>query len=116
MGLFKRLRRRRRRTAANSVTSEDTEYLRAWAEQRRGVEGFLEPPTVMTQTTLVLVAHDGEWTRRRVRSADAAHRFTNKLGIPFYEVSKTGYPQRMRDYQARQRILRKRERRRSLEE
>lgn len=117
MGLFDRLRRRRRRTAGRSSTgSEDTEHLRAWAAQRRGVEGFLEPRTPMTQTTLVLVAHDGEWTRRRVSSADAAHRFTNKLGIPFYEVAKTGYPQRMRDYQERQRVLRKRERRRALEE
>ncbi|RCW44081.1 hypothetical protein DFQ14_105226 [Halopolyspora algeriensis] len=116
MGLFDRLRRRRRTGGAKPARSEDTEYLRAWAAQRRGVEGFVEPPTAMTQTTLVLVAHDGEWTRRRVSSADAAHRFTNKLGIPFYEVTKTGYPQRMRDYQARQRALRKRQYRRSLGE
>lgn len=70
----------------------------------------------MIDTTLVLIAHDGEWTRRRVAGPDAAHRFASKLGIPFYEVTKLGYPQRMRDYQARQRVRRKRERRRMLEE
>lgn len=90
------------------------EHLRYWAQQRRGVEGYLEPPTTVTETTLVLIAHDGEWTRRRVGGTSAAHRFTRRNNIPFYEVTKVGYPQRMRDYQARQRIVRDRERRREL--
>jgi hypothetical protein len=32
-----------------------------------------------------------------------------RLRIPVYDVAKLGYPQRMRDYTARQRILRRRE-------
>ncbi|QUH01195.1 oxidoreductase [Saccharopolyspora erythraea] len=114
MGLFDRLRRRRR--PARSASSQDAEHLREWAARRRGVEAYIEPRTAVTETTLVLIAHDGEWTRRRVGSPDAAHRFARKMSMPCYEVSKVGYPQRMRDYQARQRIVRDRERRRALED
>lgn len=108
MGLFDRFRGRRRPGRARGASSDDSAHLRAWAEQRRGVEGFLEPRTLVTETTLLLVAHDGEWTRRRVASPEAAGRLTRAMGMPLYEVHKVGYPQRMRDYQARQRILRKR--------
>lgn len=107
MGLFDRFRGRRP-GRTRGASAADSEHLRGWAEQRRGVEAFLEPRTLVTETTLLLVAHDGEWTRRRVASPEAAGRFTRGLGIPLYEVAKVGYPQRMRDHQARQRILRKR--------
>jgi hypothetical protein len=62
--------------------------------------------------TVVLVAKDGEWTRRRVAGAAQARRLGVELEIPVYDVRRLGYPQRMRDHQARQRILRERERRR----
>lgn len=111
MGLFDRFRRRRSRRPGGG---RDSEHLRSWAESHRGVEAFLEPRTTVTGTTLLLVAHDGEWTRRRVDNPRAAFRFAHRLGMPCYEVTKLGYPQRMRDYQARQRILRKRRRHRDL--
>ena len=116
MGLFDRLRRTRRAAGGRTSTSADLEHLRTWAEQRRGVEGFLEPRTTVTETTLMLVAHDGEWTRRRVDGIEGGQRFARKLGIPCYEVAKVGYPQRMRDYQAKQRTLREQQRRRALGE
>ncbi len=115
VGLFSRLRRMRRSTRTRGASSQDLEHLRNWSAQRHGVEAYIEPRTVVTETTLVLVAHDGEWTRRRVASPDAAHRFARKLQMPCYEVAKVGYPQRMRDYQARQRVLRKRRRLRDLD-
>jgi hypothetical protein len=73
------------------------------------VEAFVEPQTTVTETTVVLVAHDGEWTRRRVGDGETAQRLGKRLRIPVYDVAKLGYPQRMRDYTARQRILRRRE-------
>lgn len=115
MGLFDRLRKRRRSSGVRTSSSQDTDHLRNWAEQRHGVEAYLEPRTTVTETTLVLIAHDGEWTRRRIDGLDAAQRFARKLGIPCYEVAKVGYPQRMRDYQARQRVVRDRDRRKDLE-
>jgi hypothetical protein len=38
------------------------------------------------------------------------------LNIPVYDVQKVGYPQRMRDYDARRRIQRERAARQELEE
>ncbi|HEY0640366.1 MAG TPA: oxidoreductase [Pseudonocardiaceae bacterium] len=114
MGLFSRLRRRRPGAGPRPSSDADTEHLRAWASTRRGVEAFVEPRTTVTETTVVLVAHDGEWTRRRVAGPEAARKFARKLRMPIYDVALVGYPRRMREYDARQRILRDRERRRDL--
>jgi hypothetical protein len=75
-------------------------HLTAFAGSRAGVEGFVEPQTMTTATTLVLVAADGEWTRRRVPSPKTAFDLGRKLAIPVYDVAATGYPQRMRDWTA----------------
>ena len=116
MGLFSRRRGRgsapgRQRTASD----EDAAHLRQWAASRRGVEAFVEPRTTVTETTVVLVAHDGEWTRRRIDGPAGARRLGKHLRIPVYDVALVGYPRRMRDYTNRQRVLRERERRRDLE-
>lgn len=70
---------------------------------RRGVEGYVEPATNMTTTTLVLVAHDGEWTRRAVGAPKNGFGIARDLGIPVYDVNQVGYPSRMRKWSQRQR-------------
>jgi hypothetical protein len=61
---------------------------------------------------MVLVANDGERTRRRAAGPAAARTLARSLRIPVYDVTVVGHhPQRMRDHDARQRILRDRERR-----
>lgn len=82
--------------------SPDLKHLEEFARTRAGVEGFVEPRTAVTDITLLLVAIDGEWTRRRVPSVQWAHDFANRLGVPSYDAAVVGYPQRMRDYNARQ--------------
>jgi hypothetical protein len=79
-------------------------HLAEFAASRRGVEGFVEPRTAVSDVTLMLVAHDGEWTRRRVRSVEWAHRFANEHGIPSYDAAVVGYPARMREYNKRQKL------------
>jgi hypothetical protein len=106
MGLFGR----RRAGVRRGVDPADAEHLRSWAAVRRGVEGFVEPRTTVTDTTMLLVAQDGEWTRRRVAGPDGARRLARSLKIPVYDVLLVGYPQRMRDHDARQKILRSRQR------
>ncbi len=100
--------RRRSRSGApgrSSVDREqyraDLEYLEQFTRSRYGVEGYLEPRTTVTETTLMLIAHDGAWTRRRVPDPQAAFQFGNRIGIPIYEVRLVGYPNRMREYNAR---------------
>jgi len=85
-----------------TANSADHDHLLAFARDRSGVEAFLEPRTTVTDTTVVLVADTGEWTRRRVESESAAQAFAKKNGIPIYDAARVGYPKRMRDWTARQ--------------
>jgi hypothetical protein len=62
------------------------------------VEAYVEPRTAVTDTTVAFVAHDGEWTRRRVEDERAAAELGKRLGIPVYDVHATGYPPRMREW------------------
>ncbi len=82
MGLFDRLRGRgrtggrraaggdRRGTLDRGSQRADLTHLEEFVATRRGVEGFVEPRTAVTETTIVLVAADGEWTRRRIDGPD----------------------------------------------
>ena len=88
--------------------SAEEAHLRDWTRSHVGVEAFIEPRTAVTETTMLLVATDGEWTRRRVAGPTAARKLAHRLAIPVYDVQLVGYPQRMRDHDARQRILRRR--------
>ncbi|GAA1142793.1 hypothetical protein [Ornithinicoccus hortensis] len=72
-----------------------------FVESRRGVEGYVEPATNVSTTTLILIAHDGEWTRRAVGSPKAGFQLCRDLGIPVYDVNQTGYPSRMREWNRR---------------
>ena len=110
MALFDRFRRsstRMRRpkgqgpTTVRASDSADERHLEEFAKTRRGVEGFVEPRTAVSDVTILLVAHDGEWTRRRVPSVQWAHRFANTHGIPSYDAAVVGYPARMREYNRR---------------
>jgi hypothetical protein len=106
VGLFDSLRRRgkggQKAGTLRKASSGDTRHLEEWAAVRHGVEAFVEPKTTVTQTTVVLIAHDGEWTRRRIDSLEAAQQFGKKRSIPVYEVARIGYPKRMREYTERQ--------------
>jgi hypothetical protein len=113
MGLFDRFRTRPKvrrpardatRTGSTTVRASDKgdeQHLRTWVAARRGVEGFVEPRTAVSDVTLLLVAHDGEWTRRRVPSVQWAHQFCNRHQVPSYDAAVVGVPQRMRDYNRR---------------
>lgn len=101
MGLFRRRKRAgvvRRDRAADRA---DLDHLENFVRSRRGVEAYLEPRTTVTETTVMLIADDGEWTRRRIGSPDEARRWAHKLAVPIYDVRLMGYPQRMRDYNER---------------
>ena len=96
-----RRRRDERSGRPRGASSADRAHLEQFVRSRRGVEAYLEPRTAVTEMTVVLVAHDGEWTRRRVPGPQAAREFANALGIPVYDVAATGYPPRMREWTAR---------------
>lgn len=105
-GLGVRLFRRGRRGGDGGPTlsrkpGPGETHLTEFARTHQGVEAFVEPPTAVTQTTVVFVANTGEWTRRQVPDAGTAHALANRLGVPSYDAAVVGYPQRMRDWNSR---------------
>lgn len=83
------------------ANQDDLAHLTAFVRSHPGVEAYIEPRTMVTETTVVLVAASGEWTRRRVPGPAAARDFGKKAAIPVYDVAATGYPKRMREWTAR---------------
>jgi hypothetical protein len=96
-------RKRERPGQLRQATSSDERDLEAFARSHRGVEAFIEPKTTVTETTMLLVADTGEWTRRRIAGPEDARALARKLGIPAYDAGLVGYPQRMRDWNDRKR-------------
>ena len=76
------------------------DHLEDFVRTRVGVEAFIEPATTVTPPTVLLIATTGEWTRRRVNQ-NLIHDLANRLSVPVYDVQLVGYPQRMRDWNAR---------------
>lgn len=99
MGLFRR--RKSQSGTVRRASAEDFAHLEEFVRTRRGVEAYVEPRTTVTEMTVVLVAHDGEWTRRRVSGPEAARDLGQRLSIPVYDVGAVGYPKRMREWTAK---------------
>ena len=108
MGMFSWLRRSKTPESGRLTRSDRKAVaveLAEWAAARRGVEVFVEPKTAVTETSVVLVAHDGEFTRRRIGSPKAAQEFAHDNKLPIYDATIVGYPQRMRDFSRKQTII-----------
>ncbi len=108
MGLFSRVLRRRSQRSEAAPSSRAAQqatlaHFQEFVSTRRGVEAYVEPHTNDTPMTLMLIAGTGEWTRRRVPDPSTAREVAEALGVPVYYVHRTGYPQRMRDWNSRQR-------------
>jgi hypothetical protein len=81
--------------------SIDLGPLRAFAAERRGVEGYIEPRTATQPLTLLLVDRYGETIRAAIRGPRDARDFCAQAAIPLYDASVIGYPQRMIDFEQR---------------
>lgn len=90
------------RRADRDVDALTRQHLLDFVASRRGVEAFVEAPTTMNKPSLLLIAFDGEWTRRSVPSQRWGRAFAKNAQIPVYEAGVVGYPQRMRDWNRRQ--------------
>ena len=99
-----RIRRTRGAKVASmdrEATADDLDALREFARTHTGVEFYVEPETMVTDTTAVAIAADGEWIRRRVGSPQVIRQVAKQLSLPVYDVQIVGYPERMRAYNAR---------------
>jgi hypothetical protein len=101
VALFRRRKKARPAGGDRPADRADLDHLENFVRTRRGVEAYIEPRTAVTETTIILIADDGEWTRRRIDGPEGARRFAHQMAIPVYDVRLMGYPQRMRDYNER---------------
>ena len=92
---------RRRRVTAKSERVHDAAvraHLDAFVATRTGVEAWIEPASGFNKDSLLLVAGNGEWTRRAVPSLEWAEQYARQTGLRSYPAGVVGYPQRMRDW------------------
>ena len=99
MGLFSR----KQKADTPPVDAKDAQaatiaHLKEFVRLHEECEAFIEPPTRVTQTTMVVVGGTGEWTRRRIPDQATARKVAKQLGIPAYDVNLSGYPSRMREW------------------
>ena len=77
--------------------------LEIFVAERKGIEGFIEPKTATSPTSLLLVDRDGDHLRAPVREPEDAVAFCERHGMPVYDAQVIGYPKRMRDFEKRRR-------------
>jgi hypothetical protein len=77
---------------------EDRDAILQFIESRTGVEAYVEPKTVVSPLSVVLVAADGEW--RRFNLADDAYirELAATRNLKVFDAVRVGYPKRMREY------------------
>jgi hypothetical protein len=68
----------------------------AFLDSHRGVEAYVEPKTVMSPKSVVLVDGEGEWRRFELREDAFLRRVAGERGVPIFDAALTGYPPRMR--------------------
>jgi hypothetical protein len=83
------------------------DHFEEFVKTRVGVEAFIEPRTTVTPPTVLLIATTGEWTRRRVADQNVLRDLAERLSVPVYDVQLVGYPQRMRDWNAKVKLAEK---------
>jgi hypothetical protein len=85
---------RRRRTSPPQTVEGDAgmeEFLRT----HTGVEAFVEPETVVSPRSVVLVDAAGEWRRFPLHGDAHLRRLSTERGMPIFDAGRTGYPPRM---------------------
>lgn len=103
MGIFSRKSKSKSSSPATGTSSKEAQaatvtHFKAFIAKNVGCEAYIEPATRVTQTTLVVVADTGEWTRRKVPDPVAARKLSAQLGVPAFDVNLSGYPSRMREW------------------
>ena len=86
----------RRRLKGIDGPVEHRDEITAFLDTHRGVEAYVEPKTVMSMKSVVLVDGDGEWRRFELREDTFVRRIAAERGVPIFDAGLTGYPPRMR--------------------
>jgi hypothetical protein len=86
----------RRRLKGVAGPEERRDDILEFLNTHRGVEAYVEPKTVMSPKSVVLVDEVGEWRRFELREDAYLRRLAAERGLPIFDAARTGYPPRMR--------------------
>lgn len=75
---------------------EHRDKIVAFLEAHRGVEAYVEPKTVMHPLSVLLVDADGEAKRFELREDALLRELAKTRGLPVFDATRVGYPERMR--------------------
>lgn len=110
MGLFDRFRRAGGHEGEGDAGIDErllADALRGFLATRPGTEAWIEESTGFNAPSILLVAADGESRRWSVPDVPWAGDFCRKHTIAYHRAGVEPYPQRMRDYKAREKALAK---------
>jgi hypothetical protein len=86
----------RRRLKGVTRPDERPEAIEEFLNSHRGVEAYVEPETVISPRSVVLVDEAGEWRRFPLGEDASLRRLSAERGVPIFDAGRTGYPPRMR--------------------
>ncbi len=86
--------KRRLKGVAGPVERRDeiVEFL----DTHEGVEAYVEPKTVVSPKSVVLIDAAGEWRRFELKEDAYLRRLSAERVLPIFDAALTGYPARMR--------------------
>ena len=86
----------RRRRANPATSAEGDPAMEEFVRTHAGVEAYIEPETVVSPRSVVLVDEAGEWRRFPLHADASLRRLSAERGVPIFDAARTGYPPRMR--------------------
>ena len=75
---------------------EHRDKIVAFLDAHRGVEAYMEPKTVMHPLSVLLVDAEGESKRYELREDALLRELAKARGLPVFDATRVGYPERMR--------------------
>ena len=76
--------------------AEHRDRIVAFLDEHQGVEAYMEPKTVMHPLSVLLVDGEGVAKRFELREDAILRELARSRGLPVFDATRTGYPERMR--------------------
>lgn len=86
----------KRRLRGVAGPAERRDEIMEFLNTHEGVEAYVEPKTVVSPKSVVLIDGAGEWRRFELQEDSSLRRISAERGLPIFDAALTGYPPRMR--------------------
>jgi hypothetical protein len=86
----------KRRLKGVAGPAERRDEIVVFLNTHEGVEAYVEPKTVVSPKSVVLIDGAGEWRRFELKEDTYLRRISAERGVPIFDAALTGYPPRMR--------------------